>query len=88
MGKAVLVRYCGGCNPRYDRVAAVDTLRQQFPQADFLPEHPHPAATVLVCGCPVQCIARHSAPDALVLTCPEDLPRIIKALSALLTPNE
>ena len=88
MGKPAVIRYCGGCNPRYDRVAAVDTLHQHFPQADFLLEHPHPAATVLVCGCPVQCIARGSTPGALVLTCPEDLPRVTNALGALLSTNE
>ena len=52
----VAVKYCGGCNPRYDRVQMVHTLTDRFPgltitetgagQSDFV---------VIVCGCPVQC---------------------------------
>ena len=30
-GRAIGVRYCGGCNPRYDRTAAVRTLKELLP---------------------------------------------------------
>ena len=26
------IKYCGGCNPRYDRVAAVKELQQRHPE--------------------------------------------------------
>lgn len=28
----ISIKYCGGCNPRYDRVATVDKLFAAFPQ--------------------------------------------------------
>ena len=84
MGKAVLVRYCGGCNPRYDRVGAVETLRRRFPQVDFVTEHPSPAATLLVCGCAVQCIARGAAPEVLRLTDQSELESLTMALEKVL----
>lgn len=89
MGKAVVVRYCGGCNPRYDRVGAVEELRRRFPEADFVTEHPAPAATLLVCGCAVQCIARDCGAEALRLTDRSELEGVAAALEkALDTPGE
>lgn len=59
MGKrlAIGVRYCGGCNPRYDRVAAVRQLARLLPGYELGPAQPgetYPAA-VVVCGCPARC---------------------------------
>ena len=34
------VRYCGGCNPRFDRVAAVGHLAAACPQAAVEPAEP------------------------------------------------
>ena len=51
------VRYCGGCNPRYDRVALVKRLESFFPEAEFVPADDgaiYPAALV-VHGCPARC---------------------------------
>ena len=51
------VRYCGGCNPRYDRVALVKRLGEYFPALHFVPAQagrPYPAVLV-VCGCPNCC---------------------------------
>ena len=54
------VRYCGGCNPRYDRSALVHSLEVSFPEVSFEPFHPEIAyiAVLAVCGCPVQCALR------------------------------
>lgn len=55
---AIGVRYCGGCNPRYDRVALVKKLESFFPGERFAPAQPgaqHPAV-VAVCGCPNKCV--------------------------------
>lgn len=51
------VRYCGGCNPRYDRVAAVGQLARMFPGLELAPALPDTAypAVVVVCGCPARC---------------------------------
>ena len=29
------VKYCGGCNPRYDRTAFFDTVKKRCPEAEF-----------------------------------------------------
>lgn len=55
--RQVGVRYCGGCNSRYDRVALVKRLGSFFPEVEFvnaLPGVLYPAALV-VCGCPSRC---------------------------------
>ncbi len=51
------VRYCGGCNPRYDRVALVKRLESLLPDVSFIPARPgtpYPAV-VVACGCPSRC---------------------------------
>jgi hypothetical protein len=56
----VLIKYCGGCNPWYDRIAFVEQLRQEFSGVEFLYSGSGPAEAdivLLVCGCPVKCIA-------------------------------
>lgn len=51
------VRYCGGCNPRYDRVAVVKRLQPFFPAVSFVPAQSgiRYAAVLLVHGCPSRC---------------------------------
>ena len=34
------VRYCGGCNPRFDRVAGVEALTRACSSADFRAAEP------------------------------------------------
>ena len=56
MSKRVAVYYCGGCNPRYDRVGAVRTLMVQFPELTFvLPDEPPYDGCLAVCGCTARC---------------------------------
>lgn len=54
------VRYCGGCNPRYDRAALVHSLEVSFPEVPFEPFRPESdyIAVLAVCGCPAQCALR------------------------------
>ena len=55
--RQVGVRYCGGCNSRYDRVAVVERLRRFFPEVDLVPARDGTAypAVLVVCGCPSRC---------------------------------
>ena len=49
----VRVKYCGGCNPRYDRKAEVARLRAAFPDIEFAEtgdEGPFDHV-VVICGC-------------------------------------
>lgn len=51
------VKYCGGCNPRYDRVALVDRIKEQHREDTF--EWAVPGVCydqlLVVCGCSAQC---------------------------------
>lgn len=51
------VRYCGGCNPTYDRVNLVKRLQKLLPELSFVsaqPGTPYSAALILN-GCPTAC---------------------------------
>lgn len=46
------IKYCGGCNPRYDRVAAVKELQQRYPEWKIEPAGEGGQEYILVvCGC-------------------------------------
>ena len=52
------IRYCGGCNSRYDRRAEIAKLQKEFPEAEFV----YDSGTVcylwlLVCGCASACVS-------------------------------
>ena len=50
------VKYCGGCNPRYDRVALVQALEKAFGET-LSPVRPGEQYDELyvVCGCTARC---------------------------------
>ncbi len=53
------IKYCGGCNPRFDRVGLVAQLKEAFPGWEFLsagaPEEFDFIA--VICGCTSRCAA-------------------------------
>lgn len=51
------VRYCGGCNPRFDRVAGVRRLEAAYPRAAFKSARPGESYDLLliVGGCTACC---------------------------------
>lgn len=52
------VKYCGGCNPRFDRGQAVEELRQRLGAERVQPvrEGEEYDVILLVCGCQARCI--------------------------------
>jgi len=80
------VRYCGGCNPRYDRVAALERLRRRHPEATFFTAAPGVPMDLLlvVCGCSACCasVSDLDLPPERVFraACEEDLVRFSKLL--------
>lgn len=50
------IRYCGGCNPRFDRAEIASRLKKEFPQHDVR-IHPDTDtdAVVILCGCSAAC---------------------------------
>lgn len=67
--RVVGLRYCGGCNPRYDRVAAVERLRARLPAVELRPAAPGQEAALVVCGCPARCAGVSDLDGALVYLC-------------------
>ncbi|MEA4922628.1 MAG: hypothetical protein VB031_04585 [Eubacteriaceae bacterium] len=54
------VRFCGGCNPRYDRGAALKELEKQEPDVDFqIAEEGVDYDYLLVIGGCTNCCASH-----------------------------
>ena len=51
------IKYCGGCNPRYDRSHEVDKLKKRFPQHTFTYDVENTVCDLclLVCGCMTAC---------------------------------
>ena len=71
------VRYCGGCNPRYDRTALVRRLQSFFPEQAFVPAEQGKAypAVLVVCGCTSRCanVSGLISPALICLSGFEDL---------------
>ena len=69
----VRVRYCGGCNPRYDRVALARRLPGAFPGVQFVfGRGGGPCGReVLVCGCERRCARPAPGVPAFILWQPE-----------------
>jgi 4-hydroxybutyrate CoA-transferase len=81
MSGKIRVKYCGGCNPRYDRTAVTARLRAAFPLLEVA-ESPGGDADLfvaVVCGCPSAC-AEHEhlrgLAGKMVLTCGEDYEKL------------
>ena len=62
--KIMAVKFCGGCNPTYDRVAYWEAIKARtgdaavWVGADF----PGPDGMLLICGCPSVCPLKHYNP--------------------------
>lgn len=81
------IKYCGGCNSRYDRTAIVDRLKQDLPDADiYLAGGEEPDYVVVLVGCSSAC-ALHAHLDGRhgksVLSREEDYAPLLEKLRAL-----
>ncbi len=54
----IAVKYCGGCNPRYDRGAAFNELKKKYPDIKFesLNMKKEYDDVLLICGCERTCL--------------------------------
>jgi hypothetical protein len=52
------IKYCGGCNPRYDRVSEVEKLKKKLPDTimTYAKEEETYDWVILVCGCSAVCL--------------------------------
>lgn len=64
----VILRYCGGCNPRYDRAALVSRLERDFPEVNLEPYSGFPEdyqGILVICGCAARCAEQRDLPGEL-----------------------
>ena len=86
----VRVKYCGGCNPRYDRAGLVRRMREDFPGAsvvyDETPSGEEIDVVLVVCGCPVRC-ASHGELRGLsgkwIVSSPDEYPPLYEELKGV-----
>lgn len=57
----IYVKYCGGCNPRYDRAALVGYLKEQLNEHVFSDEPADQDVSLIVCGCASACADKSDA---------------------------
>jgi hypothetical protein len=74
----VLIKYCGGCNTRYDRGAFVGQLGKEFPGIELLYANAgftEADIVLVVCGCPAKCASHgtlHGRLDKIIIASPEE----------------
>lgn len=85
----IAIKYCGGCNPRFDRVAAAAQLAAAFPALPMENARSGAAADLLVvlCGCPARCadVSSLSAAETLWVCRSEDLQAVYDRLQRIQT---
>ncbi len=56
----VAVKYCGGCNPRFNRSEIVRMINRDFSGAEIVYSAPEPVSAdllLIICGCSSRCIS-------------------------------
>ncbi len=80
------IKYCGGCNPRYDRGEHVKALRETHPEQDweYVKEENFYDLLLVVCGCGSCCAGygQHKYGKLRKLWEPEHFARISEELLA------
>lgn len=57
----IYVKYCGGCNPRYDRASLVTQLKNDLPEYTFTESLDEADISLIVCGCASACADKKDA---------------------------
>ena len=87
----IAVKYCGGCNPWYNRTQFVQNLQGSFPECEFSgADILDPDFALIVCGCPARCLSHEHITGRLgkfVAISPENEP-LIEALRKALRQSE
>lgn len=71
------LKYCGGCNPNYERGDIVARAKAEYPGVCFAPYDPNEAyaLVLVVCGCKEECFSFHcqnSKNGSIFIHTPED----------------
>lgn len=83
------VKYCGGCNPRYDRVALVQGIEEKLQGTASLvrADSERISLVLVVAGCSTACadIRPFEGLEIRIITCPEDAEQFIHHVEAAVT---
>jgi hypothetical protein len=87
-GKKIGIRYCGGCNPTYDRMQMVRQLKSRYLNrfCFLLPKRKKLDGLLFINGCPSSCAAKDANPEGPVsfsMTGKDELPLLIHWLATL-----
>lgn len=82
------VKYCGGCNPRYDRRVAFDEIKKAVPNAQYMSAEDEGIYDVLLvfAGCPNSCadIEQYSFLSYISVWAPSQVNQAVNALKSVL----
>jgi len=86
--KKIALKYCGGCNPRFNRVQLANKLFEAFPELIQVSHDTlNPWLALVVCGCP-SCCTEHSHMmgdiGKTVICTPEEFYKLHEKLTCLL----
>ena len=75
------IKYCGGCDPNYERRTIVQRARRDWPEALFEPYDPAAEydLVLVVCGCLEECFSfscENSRRGAVWVRSPEEYERV------------
>jgi len=76
----IAVKYCGGCNPNYDRVALAEQLLERlFGIAELVTGDKVPDIVVAIEGCPTACadLGEYEGLEVLILTDPAQMQSVV-----------
>ncbi len=82
----IYIKYCGGCNPRYDRGSLVRSVIKKFPHLIFdFKKCNNQQAAVIVCGCSCCCANRDEVNDMkhIVISSEAEAERMISFIKQL-----
>ncbi len=77
------IKYCGGCNPRYDRLEFVSQLKRNAPHHNYSLYMGNPSdVNIVVCGCKRACanLENKDATNGIVIDDDSTIESIIEAI--------
>ncbi len=81
------IKYCGGCNPKYNRTKLVNEIIIKYSEIDFEPikEHVFYDGILIINGCKCACASHHmlNTNNKIFLNCSEDFDNLAEKLKVL-----
>jgi len=81
------IKYCGGCNPAYERTKMIERVQSQLREQILFLRHDEQGldGLILVNGCPRSCATKDLSPKEIFchsITAESDLEALIESLTA------